>query len=247
MQGYDDHTYGEAFADVYDDWYHGISDIDTTVTLIDELVAAAGGGPVLELGIGTGRLALPLAAHGIEVHGVDSSQAMLDLLAAKPGAHRVQAWAGDMVDQLGDATYACVLVAYNTIFNLRTAERQAACFAAVAQRLAPGGSFVVEAFVPDDRDGEAIDIRSLAANRVVLSISRHRAADQVAEGQFVELTEAGGVRLRPWAIRYAPPHELDAMAAAAGLSLRARWEDVGRTPFTDDSVRHVSVYTTDMR
>jgi SAM-dependent methyltransferase len=242
VRGYDDRSYGEAFADVYDEWYLGVSDIDATVALLGELVTDAGGGPVLELGIGTGRLALPLAATGVVVHGVDSSPAMLDLLAAKDGADQVRTWVGDMVDDLGIDTYGVVFVAYNTLFNLRSAERQQACFRTVAQRLRPRGSFLVEAFVPDERDGEAVDIRTMTADRVVLSISRHRAADQVAEGQFVELTETHGVRLRPWAIRYASPQELDAMAAAADLTLAARWEDVARAPFTDDSVRHVSVY-----
>lgn len=239
MYGYDDRTYGQAFADVYDDWYHGISDIDATVTLLSDL---AGGRAVLELGIGTGRLALALAARGVVVDGVDSSPDMLAVLAANDADRTVRAWSGDMVDDLGELEYGCVFVAYNTLFNLRTAERQAACFAAVARRLADGGRFLVEAFVPDDRDGEAVELRSMAVDRVVLSVSRHRAADQLAEGQFIELTESGGIRLRPWAIRYAPPGELDEMAAAAGLRVVHRWEDVHRTPFTAESVRHVTVY-----
>jgi SAM-dependent methyltransferase len=239
MQGYDDRTYGEAFADVYDDWYLGISDVDATIALLAEL---ADGRAVLELGVGTGRLALPLAARGVAVDGVDTSPDMLAVLAARDPQRTVRAWTGDMVDDLGDRQYGCVFVAYNTLFNLRSAPRQAACFTAVAARLADGGRFMVEAFVPDDRDGQAVEVRSMAVDRVVLSISRHRGADQTAEGQFVELTEAGGVRLRPWVIRYAPPVELDAMAAAAGLRVVHRWQDVHRTPFTAESVRHVTVY-----
>jgi SAM-dependent methyltransferase len=239
MYGYDDRTYGEAFADVYDEWYHGISDVDATVDLLVEL---AGGRPVLELGVGTGRLALPLAARGVVVDGLDTSPEMLAVLAANDPERTVRAWPGDMVEGLGDRRYGCVFVAYNTLFNLRSADRQAACFAAVAARLADGGGFLVEAFIPDDRDGQAVELRSMTADRVVLSVSRHRAADQSAEGQFVELTQAGGVRLRPWAIRYAPPAELDTMAAAAGLQVVHRWQDVHRTPFTAESVRHVTVY-----
>jgi SAM-dependent methyltransferase len=239
MHGYDDRTYGHAFADVYDDWYHGISDVAATVSLLADL---ADGRATLELGVGTGRLALALAARGVVVDGVDSSPDMLAVLAANDPENTVRAWLGDMVDDLGDGTYGCVFVAYNTLFNLRSAARQAACFAAVARRLQPGGRFMVEAFVPDDRDGEAVELRSMASDRVVLSVSRHRADEQVAEGQFVELTETGGVRLRPWAIRYAPPAELDEMAAAAGLRVVHRWEDVHATPFTAESVRHVTVY-----
>lgn len=245
MDGYDDTTYGRAFADVYDEWYAGISDVATTVTDLAELAAD---GPVLELGIGTGRLAFPLAAHAphLAVVGVDSSTDMLARLHARaerePG--RVTAIEGDMVDDLPTGPFSLVFVAYNTIFNLPTPDRQAACFDAVARRLAPGGRFVVEAFVPDDppKDGDAIEVRTLAADRVVLSISRHDARTQRADGQFVELTETGGVRLRPWSIRYSSPTELDGMAAAAGLVVEQRWEAFGGEPFTTDSARHVTVY-----
>jgi SAM-dependent methyltransferase len=242
VDGYDETTYGRAFADVYDEWYQGVSDIDTTVA---DLVELAGAGPVLELGIGTGRLAVPLAerAPHLTVVGVDSSPEMLERLRSRD-ASGVTASVGDMVDDLPAGPFSLVFVAYNTIFNLPTAERQAACFDAVAQRLAAGGRFVVEAFVPDDppRDGDAIEVRTLTADRVVLSISRHDARSQRADGQFVELTEAGGVRLRPWSVRYSPPDELDRMASRAGLTVEHRWERFGRTSFDADSPRHVTVY-----
>lgn len=243
VEGYDDTTYGRAFADVYDDWYTGVSDIDATVSRLVEL---AGPGPVLELGVGTGRLAIPLAERAchLTVVGIDSSDAMLDRLRARPRPPTLSVIRGDMVDDLPDGPFALVFVAYNTIFNLTTAERQRACFAAIASRLQHHGRFVIEAFVPDTppRDGDHVEIRSLAADRVVLSISRHVAAAQRAEGQFVELTEAGGVRLRPWAIRYAAPPELDAMAEAVGLVLEHRWESFDGTPMSDAARRHVTVY-----
>jgi hypothetical protein len=138
--------------------------------------------------------------------------------------------------------FDAVLVAYNTLFNLLTQERQQACFAAVEQRLTPRGAFVVEAFVPSPQAGSQVTVRSLAVDRVVLSVSVHDHGSQVAEGQYVELTEGAGVRLRPWSIRYAAPEELDAMASEAGLVLGARWGDFDRRPFTEDSDRHVSVY-----
>ena len=243
MDGYDERSYGRAFADVYDDWYRDISDIDTTVS---ELARMAGAGPVLELGIGTGRLAIPLAAADptLRVVGVDSSPDMLARLAAHAPPANLSVILGDMVDDLPTGPFTLAFVAYNTLFNLVVADRQRQCFAAVAALLGPGGRFVVEAFVPDDppRDGDNVELRTLTADRVVLSVSRHDAREQRADGQFIELTEAGGVRLRPWSIRYAPPSELDAMAAAAGLVVETRWEAFGGPAWRTDSPRHVSVY-----
>lgn len=239
MRGYGASSYGDGFADVYDDWYRGISDVGATVGTLAEL---ADGGPVLELGVGTGRLAIPLAAAGVEVTGVDASDAMLARLASKDGAGRVTVARGDMVDDLPAGPFALAFVAYNTLFNLVTAERQQECFRAVAARLRPGGRFVVEAFVPTPQPGPEVAVRSLESDRVVLSVSVRDDANQRAEGHFVELTESGGVRLRPWSIRYAPPAELDRMAVDAGLELQERWEDFARNAFTSDSDRHVSVY-----
>jgi len=245
VEGYGPSSYGDRFADVYDDWYRGLSDVDATVTALLDL---AGSGSVLELGVGTGRLAIPLAAAGFDlgvtVRGIDSSAAMLDMMRVKPGAELVATQLGDMVDDMPDGPFDLVFVAYNTLFNLAEPDRQAACFRAVAHRLTPGGRFVVEAFVPDDppRDGSAVTVRSMTADRVVLSVSIHHPAEQLAEGQFIEFTEAGTVRLRPWSIRYAPPHELDTMAAAAGLQLERRWFGFGDREFREGDGRHVSVW-----
>jgi SAM-dependent methyltransferase len=244
MRGYDRHTYGDAFADVYDDWYADVTDVEATVARIVELAGPTGA--VLELGVGTGRLAVPIAAAGLQVTGIDSSAAMLARLAARDGGGRVTTIEGDMVDRLPPGPFDVVLIAYNTIFNLLDESEQRRCFTDVAARLRPGGAFVVEAFVPDDdADGDergSVTVRSIAADRVVLSVSTGRRTDQRAEGQFVELTEAGGVRLRPWAIRWSTPAQLDAMAAAAGLTLDSRTADMAGTPYDDDSDQHVSVY-----
>ena len=245
MEGYDERTYGDAFADVYDEWYHGISDIDTTVA---DLLDLAGSGPILELGVGTGRLAVPLAVAGapagIEVVGVDASAAMLARLAERDPARIVRSVIGDMLAEQPSGPFSLVFVAYNTLFNLTGEGAHAACFDAVAARLTPGGRFVVEAFVPDDppRHGDDVGVRSVTADRVVLSVTVHRPERQSAEGQFVEFTESGGVRLRPWSIRYSTPSQLDQFAAAAGFELENRWESFGREPFGCDSPRHVSVY-----
>jgi SAM-dependent methyltransferase len=240
VEGYTSSSYGDAFADVYDDWYRDVSDIAATVSTVAELAA---GGQVLELGIGTGRLAIPLAAHGCSVTGVDSSPKMLAQLAVNDPDGTVVGVLGDMVDDLPDGPFAVVLVAYNTLFNLLSAERQQACLSRVAQVLTPDGCLVVEAIVPHPHHGSQVSVRTLSADRVVLSVSVHDAAGQRAEGQFVELTEAGGVRLRPWSIRYSTPDELDDMAARAGLARRYRWGGFDRCEFGDDSALHVSVYT----
>jgi SAM-dependent methyltransferase len=241
MRGYHDASYGDAFADVYDEWYHGISDVDATTATLASLAA---GTRVLELGVGTGRLAIPLAATGLEVHGLDTSAAMLQQMAVKAGGATVVPHLGDMVEAMPSGPFGLAFVAYNTFFNLLSEERQRQCFAAVATRLAPQGVFVVEAFVPDPHHdaGGGVSVRSLTADRVVLNVSTADPASQRAEGQYVDITEAGGVRLRPWSIRWATPGQLDDMAGAAGLRVRERWESFDRTPFGVDSQRHVSVY-----
>ena len=241
MRGYRDASYGDSFADVYDEWYQGISDVPSTIHC---LAALAGGGRVLELGVGTGRLAIPLAATGVEVHGLDTSERMLQQLASKAGGEAVRAVQGDMVDDMPPGPFSLVFVAYNTFFNLLTHQRQQACFHAAAARVADGGLFVIEAFVPDAQHGPAssISVRSVTADRVVLSVSSTDANEQLAEGQFVEFTEAGGVRLRPWSIRWATTAQLDEMASVAGFSLADRWESFTRAPFGPESERHVSVF-----
>lgn len=245
MQGYEPQAYGEAMAEVYDDWYADISDVDATVRAVAELVRAAGGGRVLELGVGTGRLALPLAAAGLDVTGIDASTAMLDRLRAKPGATAVTLVHGDMAAGLPSGPFAVVLVAFNTFFSLTTADAQERCLAHIADRLAHRGRFALEAFVPDEElidAGSRVEVRSLTRDRVVLTVSRHDAGLQRAEGQFVELTEAGGVRLRPWSLRYAGPTELDRMAATAGLELVSRWSSWAGAAFDAASTNHVSLY-----
>ena len=245
MQGYDASSYGDAFADVYDDWYEGISDVDLTVV---ELLDLAGSGPVLELGVGTGRLAVPLAeaglAIGVTVVGIDASEAMLARLAWRDPGGLVTVIHGDMRGDLPDGPFGLVFAAYNTLFNLTDEGAQARCFADVAERLRPGGRFVIEAFVPDDPPprGDSVTVKSISADRVVLSISVDDPDHQSAAGQFVELSETGGVRLRPWSIRYSTPAQLDEYARAAGLALEQRWGSFGRTRFDEDSTRHVSLY-----
>jgi len=262
VQGYGDATYGDAFADVYDEWYSDLAEGDACVESLAQLASEtndhAGGVAVcrvLELGVGTGRLAIPLAARlastagmavGAQVHGIDTSESMLAQMAAKPGGAAVHAHLGDMAGDLPDGPFMLVFAAYNTLFNLPDEQRQAACIVAAAHRLVPGGRLVVEAFVPaDDTPGAATDtvrVRTLAADRVVLAVSRTDPTAQRVEGQYVEFTATGGVRLRPWSVRWATPGQLDAMVAAAGLRLESRWGGWSGQPFVADSTRHVSVY-----
>lgn len=244
MRGYHSASYGDAFADVYDDWYGEVSDVAVTVALVVALAGPAG--RVLELGVGTGRLALPIASAGLHVTGIDASSKMLEQLARNDPEATVVAVAGDMVDDLPIGRFDVVLAAYNTVFNLLTADRQLALFREVALRLAPGASFVVEAFVPrshhPDSGGSHVSVRSMTTDRVVLSASIHDTTTNRIDGQFIEITETGGIRLRPWAVRSATPGELDGFATQCGLVVDARWADVAGTPFDESSERHVTVY-----
>lgn len=245
MDGYDATTYGSAFAGVYDEWYHGVSDVAATVATLVEL---AGDAAVLELAVGTGRLAVPLAEAGLAVTGVDASAEMLAHLRERDPRGLVAVVEGDMVTDLPPGPFGLAFVAYNSLFNLTTAALQRTCFAAVAASLGPAGRFVVEAFVPDlpFPDGDDVAVRSLSADRVILAVTRNDAAQQSALGQFVEFAGRPGapatVTLRPWAIRYATPAQLDEFAAHAGMRLTERWEDFSKAPFTPESPRHVSVY-----
>ena len=245
MNGFESNTYGDAFADVYDEWYANVSDVNSTVARLAQLAGRFPHLPVLELGVGTGRLAIPLAAAITPqlVMGIDTSTAMLAQLARKRDRDSVEIVAGDMVDNLPEGPFALAFVAYNTFFGLTTAQRQSECFCAVAQRLATAGAFVVEAFVPDELHGggDHIEVRTLQSDAVVLSISRSN-ADQTVDGQFVQFTEAGGVRLRPWSILPASPDALDRMATNAGLRLSERTETFAGGDFNAHSVRHVSIY-----
>ena len=244
MHGYDPTTYGERFADIYDDWYDGDFATGDTRETVDGLARLAGAGRVLELGVGTGRLAVPLAERGLDVTGLDSSRAMLDRLVAKPGGALVRGVLGDMGGPLPGGPYRLVFIAYNTFFNLLAREQQQAAFAHVHDVLEPGGRFALEAFVPEDppTTGSGVELKHLSADRVVLSVHRSDAVRQTAEGSYVEFTETGGVRLRPWSIRYSRPAELDEMARMANLAPEARHAGWDGAAFTESSSHHVSIY-----
>jgi SAM-dependent methyltransferase len=274
MEGYDSTTYGERWADVYDEWYDEPDDIDDTVAFLTDLAGPpAGAGCLLELGVGTGRLALPLAARGYDVRGVDSSTAMVDRLRAKPGGATLPVAIGDMagvpvpppaapdppagaaraagVAGTGDpgtpAEGCCagVFVACNTFFGLGRDEAQRRCLRRIHDVLAPGGWAVIAGFVPAEhaRQGRSrtVGLRSLTADRVVLTADEVDADRQTLSGQFIDITEQG-IRLRPVHLRYLWPDQLDEQAAGAGLVLAGRWATWRREPFDDGSDAHVTLY-----
>jgi len=233
-------SFDEAAADIYDDEPRG--DEESTVALLGEL---AWGGPALELAIGTGRIAVPLAALGIRVDGVDLSAAMVAKLRAKPGGERLSITMGDFADVPVDGTYRLIFIVFNTLFNLLTQEDQVRCFENVARHLTDDGLFVVEAFVPTFltrlRDDQYVDAEQVGVDRVVLDIGRHNPVTQLLDESHLVLS-AEGVRLFPIVTRYAWPSELDLMARIAGLRLKHRWAGWQREPFTSTSRSHVSVY-----
>ncbi len=250
MDGYGPSTYGDRFADVYDDWYADVSDVDATVARVAAL--AGPGGRVLELGAGSGRLAVPLAGRGLDVWAVDASSAMLDRLRARPGADRVHVVLDDMA-RLDDPALASaaggfgvVLCAFNTLFNLPDSEAQRRCLARAVDLMAPEGLLVIEAFVPpaggeSDAAVAAVEPRHIGLDEVVLTVSRLDPATHTITGQHVQITERG-VRLRPWVLHYATPGELDDLAAAVGLRVVERHAGWHEEPFGPASDVHVSVY-----
>ena len=208
------------------------------------LADLAGAGPALELGIGRLRLALPLAARGVAVHGIDASARMVEKLREKPGGAEIPVVLGDFAEVGVDGPFVLVFVVFSTFFGLLSQEAQVRCFRNVAARLAPDGAFVIEAFVPDPTRfsrGSNLECVRAETDMVMLGATRHDAVGQTVVSQYVMLAD-GGVRLYPARLRYAWPSELDLMAQLAGLRLRDRWASWRREPFTAASTSHVSVY-----
>jgi SAM-dependent methyltransferase len=227
--------FGEAVAARYDGGpMFSVEVVGPTVDLLGEL---AGDGAALELGIGTGRIALPLAQRGVPVHGIDLSQAMVARLREKPGSAEIGTTIGDFATTRVEGTYRLVYLVFNTIMNLTTQDAQVACFENAARHLEPGGSFLVEVMVPD--------LRRLPPGEryVVFDVEEgHVGVDEydVVEQGLVSHHYTDGLASVPF--RYVWPSELDLMARIAGLALRERWSDWDRSPFTSESRKHVSVW-----
>jgi SAM-dependent methyltransferase len=234
-------TYGDRIARYYDEIHGDRPDTDLAV---DRLATLARSGRVLELGIGTGRIALPLAVRGLEVHGIDASEDMVAELRAKPGGDAIPVSLSDFADVDVPGPFALVFVVFNTFFSLLTQDDQIRCFRNVAARLGPGGRFVIEAFVPDlarfDRE-QRVNATRVEIDSLLLETSVHRRNEQRVDALQVQLSEAG-IKLSPVRLRYVFPSELDLLARLAGLRLEARWGGWDRRPFAADSEQHVSVY-----
>lgn len=228
-------------AGVYDDWY---SEYDPLA--IDRLaeLAQAGNGRALELGIGTGRIALPLSERNVEVHGVDAAPSMISRLRAKPGSERITITQGNFADVPVEGEFDLIYIVFNTFFALFSQEAQLRCFRNVAAHLSRNGCFAIEAFVPDVTrftGGQVNWATKVTEDQVDLDVGRHDPATQRVFSQKVVFTN-GSVRLYPVQIRYVWPSEMDLMAQLAGLQLRERWANWKREPFTSESEHHISVY-----
>jgi SAM-dependent methyltransferase len=241
--GFDPSEYGRHIAPLYDDLYTDLSPDDA----VRCLAAYADGGAVLELGIGTGRIALPLAATGLLVEGIEGSPDMVAGLRRNPGGERLRVEVGDFATTAMGRRYSVVVLAFNTINALPSQEAQVQTFRNAAAHLDPSGVFVVENWVPDVaafHRGRALRVHEVGGQRVVVDVAELHPADQRMTTTKLAFTPEG-VRLLPANHRYVWPAELDLMARLAGLHLEDRWADWNRTPFTDDSPAYVAVYRAD--
>jgi SAM-dependent methyltransferase len=239
MDSYQENTYGERIANVYDQWY---SEIDEK--MIECLSELAHGGSALELGIGTGRVALPLQKKGIKMYGIDASKAMVEKMRAKPGGEQIPLTFGSFAEIPIEQEFELIYVVFNTFYGLLSQEDQVRCFQNAASHLKTDGLFVIEVFVPDltrFHGRQALRVGSMGDDEIRLDATRHDPLNQFISSQHIVLSEQG-VRLFPVQLRYAWPSELDLMARLAGLFLRDRWADWTRSAFTADSGKHISVY-----
>jgi SAM-dependent methyltransferase len=235
--------FGEDVAARYDDPSDRMFDPAAIARVVDVLAGLAGDGPALELGIGTGRIAVPLSERGVRVHGIDLSEAMVARLRAKPGGESIGVTIGDFAATRVDQTFAVAYLVYNTINNLTTQDAQVACFQNAAAHLAPGGHFVVEVGVPDLRrlpPGQTAVPFTVGPDR--LGFDEYDVAGQGMVSHHFWRTEGGGFDSMSVPFRYVWPSELDLMARLAGMSLRERWSDWTRSPFTAESRSHVSIW-----
>ena len=239
MKEYDDSTYGDRIAETYDEFYP-----DCDPAAIELLVDLAGNGPALELGIGTGRIALALHEKGVAVQGIDASEAMLSKLRSKPRGVEIEVLKDSFAEFKIDKRFQLIYVVFNTFFGLLTQEEQVRCFKTVGEHLSVDGMFLMEVFVPDmcrfvnHQTVRAID---LTEEGIQLEVSQIDPVAQQVSSQHA-LISKDVIRLYPVKLRYAWPSELDLMSQIAGLSLRHRWGSWSKEEFTKESKRHISVY-----
>ena len=239
---HDDGYFDQRVAAKYDDDVAELFDPEVLVPVIDFLAELAGNGRALELGIGTGRIALPLARRGVEVHGIDLSEAMVAELRAKPGGEDIAVTIGDFAVTTVDGSFALAYVVFNTIMNLTTQDAQVACFRNAAAHLESGGCFVVEVMIPElQRLPPGETFRVFSGSERSWGIDEYDVANQGLISHHLEL-DGDKVERVSMPFRYAFPGEYDLMAQLAGMTLRERWGGWKREPFTSHSGKHVSVW-----
>lgn len=238
VQGFGPSTYGDGFADVYNDWYGTITDADATAAFVASCRAE---GPVLELGVGSGRLVPALQAAGCTVIGLDASRSMLTQCPVELATIQADLAALPLRQTPFAGAAVC---AFNTLFNLPTAEAQLSLLRQVASTLITGGALVIEAITGaalTDGPPQSVGVSRMTASDLVLSATLLDTEAQTIQGQHVEITGAG-VKMRPWLLRWTTPEQLDQLAALAGLTLAERFADWDRSDFTPESDKHISVY-----
>ncbi len=234
--------FGERVAERYDETSADMFDPAKVDPVVEFLAELASGGPALELGIGTGRIAVPLAKRGIRVHGIDLSEAMVAQLRRKPGADRIGVTIGDFATATVEERFSVAYLVFNTIMNLTSQDEQVACFRNVAAHLQPGGCFVIEVGIPDlQRVPPGETVRAFTVTPERLGFDEYEIATQglISHHYWIE---DGKLEVFAAPFRYVWPAELDLMARLAGMSLRERWSGWNREPFTSDSRQHVSVW-----
>jgi SAM-dependent methyltransferase len=234
--------FGEDVAARYDDPDDEMSQAAAIDPVVDFIAELAGDGAALELGIGTGRIALPLSQRGVRVCGIDLSEAMVARLQAKPGAEAIGVTIGDFATTTVEGRFTVAYLVFNTIMNLTTQDAQVACFQNAAEHLEPGGCFVIEVMLPDlQRLPAGETVRPFTVTSTHLGFDEYDIVAQGLTSHRYSITD-GAVRVNAIPFRYAWPAELDLMARLAGMTLRGRWSDWHRQPFTADSTKHVSVW-----
>src|SRR3989454_5856631 len=234
--------FGERVAERYDDPTAEMFQAAAVDQVVDFLADLAGDGAALEFGIGTGRIALPLARRGVPVHGIDLSEAMVARLRAKPGAEEIGVTIGDFATTTVEGAFSLAYLVFNTINNLTTQDEQVACFQNVAAHLEPGGCFVIEVGVPGlQRLPPGETVRAFDVSATHLGFDEY---DVVSQGLISHHYSVVDGQLEVFSVpfRYVWPSELDLMARLAGMTLRERWSGWKREPFTSDSTKHVSAW-----
>jgi SAM-dependent methyltransferase len=238
----DDGYFDEPIAARYDEWAAETFAPAVVEPMVDFLLQEARGGRALELGIGTGRIALPLARRGVPVHGIELSKAMVARMREKPGGNEIGVTIGDFSTARADGTFGLAYLVANTIMNLTTQAAQVACFRNVAAHLEPGGRFVIEVLIPElQRLPPGETVRAFRVSETRWGFDEIDVVTQSLTSNHLEIVD-GRLERFSAPFRYVWPSELDLMANMAGMTLRERWADWNRAPFAKDSRKHVSVW-----